>query len=246
MTSDACRAEVSHQELLRLDQLRDSAATEPGDIPALSRELLARYPDVASRAQIYYRTAMVLQSRGMTEPAAAADAGKQALALPQAPGRKMQLHIIWADAIVTAHGFARGQAILQARGDSAREYLLAIKVAVDNNVPKVAPPRPEIPLPMVDIHFAKDEEPAKVAAYQAEVKECEAEISKAWAEWRHVEEQEDMVIKRDAAGGIVDLYTKFPFATAELKTVATEVLGNNPIVTELVDRVETRIASDRR
>lgn len=213
-----------------------------GQIAPLTEKLAKQYTDPTDQAAIYFAAAQTYQSRGMSEPDECLAVVHKALSLPQSPANVMQLHGIWGDVIVTQHENARGKKLIQPRRDAAEQYLLAVKVAVDEKLPEQAPPRPGIPFGPLEVHFPANEDPAKVAAYNQYVKDTQADIAKALAEWKQVKEEEELIRKRDAAiERVVELYTKFPFSSKECENLCSQTLHDEPTVSRIMKKVNENI-----
>lgn len=238
-------------DLWSLRELRDGLATDYAAVDKLAQEFLRKYAgNPEAQGRIYLEVVLVHALSGLKHPKRAMEYAKKADALPLKPVDKAQLYLSWGDAIQFTQPGASGNVLRKIRREAAMKYLESMKVALDNNVPKIASQRPTINpallipeeiiageqniegLSIESVRKARQLTPSEREGLRTQYRQDLAEWTMAKEVRRRAEYSRDLTVK---------LYRTLPFDTKELKQLATEVLQDQESVDDLVSRVEVGI-----
>jgi len=194
-------------------------------------ELLNKYSKPEEQGRIYFHLSLMYAQTGQVRPNKTIAWSKKAFEYPLDPLDRLRLYIHWGDAIQVANRGARGQELMVARRKAVMPYLQGLKETIQYNLPER---RPEIPRIVLEIHYG-----SRDSKTLARIKRKNEEQRKAR---QRVMWQREMILFRDIlTGQIAFLYSRFPFATNELRELATEVLEDKAAVERLMGAVEKAV-----
>lgn len=194
--------------------------------------LLEKHPSPEEKGQIYRRMVQTIANTGMLAPGKAIEYSQKALELTSDPLEKLEIYSHWGDACRFLRGVAKGNDLAQARRAAMAPYLQGLALI---EASQVSEEKPKIP----KSSFLTYDGPKDTEDYRRLIKEQEDErkaVELALFQSKMID------YRTRLTGQIVYLYSRFPFATDELKSLATEALGNPMIVNKLIDKVRTQIA----
>lgn len=227
----AAGASTLEEELGAVDQLRAGRATPFEEVERRCSELLQRYTSPEEQALIYFQLAQVEGQSGVQSPEKLVTYVKKALQLPLDPVKQLRLYIYWGDAIQIAHSGVSGGELAAARREAVMPYLQGLKQALMYDLPDERPRLPSVPM-------ATYAGPTDTEGYEGirRWRQEQAEARrKAVVQWR-MTGLRDILMRQ-----ISFMYSRFPFATDELRALATEVVGDEAAVERLVSQVEAEV-----
>ena len=200
--------------------------------------LLERHKTHEEEARIYTALAYTYAQSGLLHPQKAARYAEKALGRVVDSKTRAQLFVYWGGAIQVAHAGVRGPDLAAARRKAVIPYLTGLAEVLQHDLPEKKPVLPRLDPGVLETYrrAPHDSEAFREARrkYKAWEKQAQGKRLTLW--------QEDMMLLRDTqARQIMNLYTRFPFATDELELLATQTLGNSPMVGKLISQVEAKI-----
>jgi len=230
-TGQIAHAVTLDEELYDIDKLRAGFDTPFEEVERRCAELLERYKDPSEQGKIYFELAQVEGQSGLQHPQKLIKYINEALARPLDPVKRVRLYIYWGDVIQVSHGGVRGRELATVRRKAVMPYLNGLKEQLEYDLPEV---EPEIP----GIRVFNYDGPKDTKEYQDLVRERQKQI-KAREEAIF---QRDMIEHRDVLTSQISLmYSRLPFATDELESLAKDVLKDDAAVDRLMARVQERI-----
>jgi len=193
--------------------------------------LLERYTKSEEKGKIYYQLAEVYAQSGQLIPNKTSEFSKKALEYPLDPVKQLQLYVYWGDAIQVAHRGVHNQELVAARRKAVMPYLQGLKEALKHNLPEVKPDLPSVSR----VRYVG---PPDSEEYQKIKRRNEEQM----AAWRLARFQQDMIQHRVALTGQISyMYSRFPFASNEIKELATQVLEDEKAVERLMSAVNAAV-----
>lgn len=228
-------ADGLESELAKIDGRRAGTETPTKELELECLKLLGIYSAPAEQGKIYFEIAHIYGQSGMKEPLKIIEYVKKALEYPLEPVTKARLYTYWGDAVQVANRGVRGEALVKVRREAVVPYLEGLKFVLSYDLPDEKPD-----LPSIDLfdHPGPKSDPM----YQAMFKEYERQV-KVRKEANFLNE---MIQERDTLiGQITFLYTRFPFATAELHGLLKQTLGDKhkPRIDKIIQKVDGDINS---
>ena len=219
------------QELNEVDKLRANFATPFDEVEKKCNELLKRYTKPEEQGKIYYELAKVEGQSGLQRPARAIEYVKKALKLPQEPWEKVRLYIYWGDAIQVANRGVRGWQLLAPRRKAVMPYLDGLKETLQYDLPEA---KPELPM----VHLFTYDGPPDSELHRKLKRKNQEEIEA----WNLAKFQRDMIQHRDVlTGQVSSMYSRFPWASDEIRELATKILADDAAVERLMSHVDKAV-----
>jgi len=231
VTGTSARAETLKEKLYVLDQMRAFDKTPFDLIENEAAVLLKEYPSPEDQALIYFTLAEIYAQSGQRMEKIAAYAEK-AVSEGLDPARTMLVYVYWGDSIQLLQGGVgvRGAALAEARRQAVMPYLLGLKVAIDQGVPDQVQEPPILRKPPTG--------PGDPATAEAERRR----YAREHAQWRLIRFHKKLAQYREIhINQIAFMYSRLPFATDELESLARDVLKDDAAVDRLMARVQERI-----
>jgi len=239
------------RDLSSITAFRQGLKTDYEGLQERVNTLLSRYSDrPAAQGRICLEALMVHALSGLTRPKEAVEVARQTEAYPLCPRDKAQLYLSWGNAEQFMQPGAKGDVLRGIRREAAIKYLQSMKVALDNDLPTSAGPRPSISpalllpesilaseqqiegLPIHTVKEARQLTPAERERIRTQYRQD----LERWTVTKEVRARTEY--SRDL---IVSLYSTLPFDTPELERLATEILEDEEAVDDLVNRTNARI-----
>lgn len=219
------------QELNEVDKLRAGFNTPFDEVEKRCNELLERYTKPEEQGMIYYQLAKVEGQSGFQRPGKAVEYVKRALEYPQAPWEKIRLHIYWGDAIQVAHRGMHNQELVTARRKAVMPYLQGLKETLKHILPEV---KPDLPI----VHGYR--------YWRVHVPNIAAELKRKneeeMAAWKFAKFQRNMIQHREVLTSQVStMYSRFPWASDEIRELATKILEDETAVERLMSAVDKAV-----
>jgi len=222
------------QELNEVDKLRAGFNTPFDEVEKRCNELLERYTKPEEQAKIYYQLAVVYSQSGQIMPNKTIEFSKKALELPLGPIEQLQLYVWWGDAIQVAHRGVRNQELVVARRKAVIPYLNGLKESLHLQYPRDT--QPEHP-PEEQNVIADSRDPFGPARQR-----IRAERKKALDDWKQARFERDLNQHRKALTGQISyMYSSFPWASDEIRELATKILGDQAAVERLMSHVDEAV-----
>lgn len=219
------------EELYEVDQLRAGFDTPFDEVEKRCNELLQKFTKPEEHGQIYYELTKVEGQSGFQRPAKAIEYAKKALELPQEPWKKVRLYIYWGDTIQVAHRGVHNQKLVTARRKAVMPYLLGLKETLHYDLPEVKPD-----LPGVDKFDYGG--PSDTEEYRSIKRKHQEQVEAR----KKAKFQRAMIQHRDVLTSQTStMYSRFPFASNEIKELATQVLEDEKAVERLMSAVNAAV-----
>ena len=219
------------EELYEVDKLRAGFNTPFDEVEERCNELLQKYTKPEEQGKIYYELTKVEGQSGFQRPAKAIDYVKKALELPQDPWKKVRLYIYWGDTIQVAHRGVHNQELVAARRKAVVPYLYGLKETLKYDLPEL---KPELPTYGAIVYEGDKDDPE----YQRILKEKKEKIKAR----EKAKFQRTMIQHRDVLTSQTStMYSRFPFASNEIKELATLVLEDETAVERLMSAVNAAV-----
>jgi hypothetical protein len=213
-------------ELYKLDRLRKGKQSPLEVVEQQAAELLKKYTALKDQGQIYYQLAHIYAQSGQIQPQQTIAHAMKALELPLEPVQKLKLYTYWGDALRRVH---QKSPIAERRRQAAVPYLEGLREAGRYNLPEKAPELPKPP--KTDL---KPTDPGFIELFRKYQEEVKARELPPF--------QKDMMKHRDVLiGQLVEMYSKPPFATAELEALARKTLADVGMVEKLLSKVQVGV-----
>ena len=157
---------------------------------------------------------------------------QKALACPLEPQMELQMYIYWGDSVQTAHAGVTGDQLVVVRREAVMPYLQGLKAALKYNLPDDPPD-----LPAID-DFVIVRGPLRAAENERNMRR-NAEQARAQEEVRRTREYVRM--RESLINQVVYVYSRRPFATDEIRALATQVIADDHSVARLMSAVEDAV-----
>jgi hypothetical protein len=224
-------AKTLEEELYEVDQLRAGFDTPFDEVEKRCDELFKKYTEPEEQAKIYFELAQVEGQSGFQRPEKGIEYVKKALELPIDPLKKVRLYIYWGDAIQTANRGVNNQELVVARRKAALPYLDGLKETLQYNLPEKMPDLPRINA----VRYIGP--PDTEECYEIKRKNDEQVEAKEKAKF-----QRKMIQYRDVlVSQISSMYSRFPWASDEIRELATKILGDEVAVNRLMSAVDEAV-----
>ncbi len=225
-------ARTLEQELSAVDGLRSGFDTPFEEVERRCSDLLRRYTSPEDQAKIYFQLAQVEGQSGMQRPEKLVSYVKTALQLPLEPTKQVRLYIYWGDTVQIGRPGVRNGEPLATRRKAAMPYLQGLRLTLAYDLTEE---RPDLPGYSGRRRFR----PTDPEEYKESIRRQQQEYLEAR---RAAEVRQRMFRHRDIlTSQISDMYSRFPFATDELRGLARKVLEDEAAVERLMSRVESRV-----
>jgi len=219
------------EKLYEIDKLRLGKKTPFDKAEKMCSELLAKYTEPEQQGKIYCQLAEVYAQSGQVRPRKTIEFSEKALEYPLDPVTRLQLYVYWGDAIQVAHRGVRNHELVVARRKAVMPYLHGLKQTLDYNLPQENPDLPAVG--KFNYHGPTDSD-----YYQQLVRKHQEQVEAR----KLAMFQRDMIQHRDAlVGQISYMYSRFPFASDEIKKLATQVLQHEGAVESLMSAVNAAV-----
>lgn len=229
-------AETLEQELYEVDQLRAGFDTPFEEVEKRCNELLQRYTKPEEQGKIYFELAQVEGQSGLQRPSKAIEYAKKALELPQDPSRKVRLYGYWGSAIEVAHRGTHDEEMAKGRREAVIPYLQGLRQLQQKNLPKVKPDLPGVG--KYDYSGPTDSELYRKLKRKNEEQLEARKLAKF---------QRDMIQHRDILTlQISGMYSRFPWASDEIRKLATKILKDETAVERLMSAVDAAVQQRKR
>jgi hypothetical protein len=218
------------QELLKAFMMSEGWDPPFEEVERFCAPLLQQYTDAESQGLIYVTLAKVYANRDIGKrPDKVVEYAEKAVDLPIDPVDRLMLYTAWGDAIQVSNRGVHGDELARAGREAVMPYLYGLRETLDCDLPEGPPPVPRIRSAAFVIARIEDPERRKAAI---------ARQQELVAAQRRAILQGDMILHRGILSNqVVHMYTRFPFATEELRELATGVLQDEMAVRRLVDAV---------
>lgn len=224
-------AKTLDEELYEVDKLRAGFNTPFDEVEIRCNELLQEYTKPEEQGKIYYELTKVEGQSGFQRPVKAIEYARKALEVPQDPWKKVRLYIYWGDTIQVANRGVHNQELVTARRKAVMPYLLGLKEMLKYDLPEF---KPELPTYGAMVFEGDKDDPE----YQRILKEKKEKIKAR----EKAKFQRAMIQHRDVLTSQVStMYSRFPFATNEIKELATQVLEDEKAVERLMSAVDAAV-----
>lgn len=227
------RAQDLHHDLAALAKLRDGTAKPLARVDQHGAELLAQYTDEKSQGEIYYLLAHIHAQSGQAQPRKTVEYAKNGLDYPLSPDQRMRLYVYAGDAR-SLSAFDDNEPFENARRAAAAFYLRGLKEIQSNHqLPDRLPVRP--PPSAEDRQMSPDHPNFRewLQRQREESKKYEVDpLVKTMFEHRKV-----------LMGQLVYLYSRRPYASGELRDLASNSLGDDNPAAKLMDQLDVKLAS---
>lgn len=195
------------------------------------KALLAEYNTQEQQAKIYSKLANTYTQSGQVRPDKTIEYIEKTLECISDPVRRTQLYVYWGDAIQVAHAGVRGQELAVARKKAVMPYLIGLKETLQHALPEEKPEMPKVGFLSYDGSTDADK-------YRKLKREHDAQIEAQ----RIARFQQDMIQNRDTlTGQVAHLYSRMPFATEEIRSLASKILEDENAVRLLMTAVEKAV-----
>jgi hypothetical protein len=221
-------SQTLEQKIFEIDQLRAGENTPFNEIDKRCNELLKEYLDPNDHGKIYFELVQVEGQSGFRRPEKILEFINKALSCPQEPLKKTRLYIYWGDAIQVANRGVHNQELIAARREAAMPYLLGLKETLKYNLPENKPD-------IISAGFLTfDGSPDSESFRKVKRLYDEKIVAEKLARF-----QRDMIEHRDILNSqIAGMYSRFPWASEEIKKLATEMLQDKTAVDRLMEQVD--------
>ena len=224
-------AKTLEEELSDVDQLRAGFDTPFDEVEKRCYVLLQKYTEPEEQGKIYFELAQVEGQSGLQRPDKAIEYVKKALELPIDPLKKVRLYIYWGDAIQTANRGVHNQELIVARRKAALPYLEGLKETLQYNLPEV---KPDLP----GVGRYRYHGPTDTEEYREMIHEHQKQVEAR----EKAEFQREMIEYRDVlTSQISSMYSRFPWASDEMRELATKILGDKTAVDRLMSAVDKAV-----
>ncbi|MFC1780794.1 hypothetical protein ACFLZ8_00840 [Planctomycetota bacterium] len=224
-------AKTLDEELYEVDQLRAGRDTPFDEVDRRCNELLQEYTEPNDQGKIYFIRVQVEGQSGFRRPEKILEFIEKALELPQEPLKKVRLYIYRGDAIQTDNRGVHNQELIVARREAAMPYLYGLKEMLQYDLPEE---KPELPI----VNRVRYAGPPDTEEY-LEIKRRNEE---QMAAWRLAKFQRDMISYRDVLNSqISGMYSRFPWASDEIRELATKILEDKTSVERLMSAVDEAV-----
>lgn len=214
------------QKLVQLDSLRDHDKTPFDEAMRRADALAEEYPDPRDRGHIYYTLAGVfVGSRARSKQAV--EIGHKALTFPLDPLDKSRVYLYLGSAIQLTEGVVSGEQLATLRREAALPYLQCIEELDNTPLPRLIPKPPPAPgtlHPQVQRRLVRDGDRLP---------------DESWERWHLRTELESD--RKTAVECLARMYSKLPFATEELRALATRTITNKQSVDRIMSAVDLAV-----
>lgn len=197
-------------------------------------ELLEKYTEPEEQAMIYYHLAVVYSQSGQIKPDKTIEFSKKALEFPLDPIERLRIYIWWGDAIQIANGGVRGQDLVVARRKAVMPYLNGLNESLSIQYPKYTQPE-NLP----EEQNVKTDSRDNIGPF---LRRRKTEQRKALYEWKKARFEEDLnQHKRILTDQVSYMYSRFPWASDEIRELATKILEDETAVDNLMSSVDEAV-----
>jgi hypothetical protein len=229
----ACIAQTLGQKLREVDKLRAGLSTPFDEVDKRCNELLKEYTEPNEQGLIYFELVQVEGQSGFQRPAKILEFINKALACPQEPLKKIRLYAYWGDALQVSKRGVVNQEMMAARKEAAMPYLQGLKETLQYNLPEE---KPEIPEGRFINSFPR--EPNNGGTVPEAIRLMKENIEAQ----RNARFIGDMIDHRDVlTRQISGMYSRFPWASNEIRELATKTLGDKAAVDRLMSYVDASV-----
>lgn len=234
--SSVGKAETLEEELLEIDKLRAGFDTPFDEVEKRCNKLLQKYTKPEEQGRIYYELTKVEGQSGLQRPAKAIEYAKKALELTQDPWKKVRLYGYWGSAIEVAHRGTHDEEMAKGRREAVIPYLQGLRQLQQYNLPEVKPP---IPMASFITHPGQtDSETYRKLKLKQEKEVAAQKLAKL---------QRSMIQHRDILTlQVSGMYSRFPWASDEIRKLATRILKDEADVERLMSAVDAAVQQRRR
>jgi tetratricopeptide (TPR) repeat protein len=219
------------KELDELKKLHLGEKTPFGQAENMCNELLEKYTEPEEQARIYYQLAVVYSQSGQIKPDKTIEFSKKALEFPVGPIERLKLYVWWGDAIMIAHRGARNQERVVARRKAVMPYLNGLKECLSMQYPKYTQPE-----------HLPEEQNVKADPHASFLRRRRDEQRKALYEWKKDKFERDVNrLKKALTSQISGTYSDFPWASDEIRDLATKILEDKTAVDDLMSAVDEAV-----
>lgn len=237
-------ADKLDNEFIRLHAQVNGFKTETKKIEAQYLSLLSQYKDAKNIGRIYYHlTDMYVQS-GMTDPESAIKYAKKTMEYPIASFERIRIGHIVAGALIRQNAGQKGENLAGARRQIVLPLLEAIKYSLEIKLPDQKPQPTNKIQTFHNMTYIEnpDESPEVKKAREEQIKKIDDDMKKQVDEnAKNAEIKACLRNRKICEDTVVSIYSKEPYATEELRRIASEVLGDKDTVNKLVARVDANI-----
>lgn len=235
-----CNAETLLKKINEIDKLRSGFSTPFDEVEKRCNELLEEYPDPNDQGKIYFELVQVEGQSGFQRPAKILEFINKALECPQEPLKKTRLYIYWGDAIQVANRGVHNQELIVARHEAAIPYLLGLKETLKYNLPEK---KPVVPMGTFYNYDYLDPNEIHSESMRKMVLDTIREVERKQKEQFEAQQKAvflgDMISHRDILNSqIAYMYSRFPWASKEIRELATEMLQDKTAVDRLMEQVD--------
>jgi hypothetical protein len=224
------------QELYEIDKLRAGFDAPFDEVEKRCNELLKKYTEPEEQGKIYFELVQVEGQSGFQRPEKTLDYINKALERPQEPLKKVRLYIYWGDAIQTANRGVRGQQLLAPRRKAAMAYLNGLKETLQYDLPEV---KPDIPIATIYTQLGREDTEEYQSIRRKHREQIEAQQKARF--------QQDMIQHRDVlTSQISSMYSRFPWASDEIRELAKQILEDETAVERLMSAVNAAVQQRMR
>ena len=232
---DAFKNKLRDLDRMRTEKTRD----DPIDYDAVEKrgkELLAEFTAPEEQGQIYFHLVEIHGMTGMVHPDLVIQHAQSALALVTHPFQRLWLYVYWGGATRSANEhkpIEKQEPFFQMRRVAVKPYLLGLKEAQKYNVPDEMPSLPKGGNMLYDV-TAPEGSPEYKQLQELKKKNDEQIAARQEAQYSR-----KLWIEHQALlNGVVELYSRPPYAASELREMATQILDNPKQVDALMKRIE--------
>jgi len=229
--AEAVIADELEKKLAEVDKLRAGFKTRFEEVENRCKALLAEYTKPEEQARIYYQWAHVEGQSGLQHPEKELEYVKKALSLPLDREKRLQLHMYWGNSLEVTHRGVRGTALKNARPEIVAPYLQGITECLKNladvqNEP-LPPPPPQRAVGSSGAYPMPDNRALTARSYAKWLKKRKLERIRGF--------------QAAFENQIAYLYSRMPFATAEIETLSERMVPDKVARERLMARVRAEV-----
>jgi hypothetical protein len=219
------------KKLYDIDQMRNGKNTPLEQVESHGRELLSEYTKPEDQGQILFHLTEIHGQSGMAHPDLVIQHAQNALQLPLDTFQRLRLYVYWGDAIRSENlhkPIQEQKPFSEIRTLAVKPYLEGLKEMQQYKIPDKMPS-----LPGVDAYDVFENDP--------HYKEVKKRHDDQMAARLKAKNDQNLWINRNVlTNQIVDMYSRPPYAAAELRQLAAKILDKTEQVDALMKRVEER------
>jgi len=221
------------QKLSELDKIRGKKNIPYDEVEKRGKELLAEYTAPEDQGRIYYELTQIHGQTGMVHADLVVQHAQKALTLAVDPFQRFRLYVYWGVSIFIGNIHKpreQQKPLYEVRRVAVRPYLEGLKEMQKYEIPEKLPDLPGGGVRYDDI---KEDSPE-----YKQFKKMNEDHMAAWMEAQF--DRKLWFSHQTLMNGVIDLYSRPPFAATELRQLATKILDDPEKVDALMKRIEAK------